>query len=311
MNKTVITILRKILFALISIFIIFTITFFLLEIIPGEVYDIDNIKNEIVADNIRSKYQLDASVWERYLSSLRNLLQLDFGNSFLNEGRSVNDIIIEHFPISALYGGMALVSSFFTAMIFGVLLSKTAVLKNIMSYIVITIISIPSFVLASLLQYWFCVKLRLFPVFATTNILGSIIPLITIGLPLLMTFTRLFMDSMLEVRDKDYYIQAKSLGISKLTIMSKYLVKNSLTSVLTYIGVVLADLLVGSFIVETTFNIPGLGRYFINSITNRDYPVIMGLTIFYSILIISFNSITDIIVHLFNYGGERAEVYEK
>lgn len=282
----------------------------MLETIPGEVYNIDNIKNEIVAENIRKKYQLDQSMGARYFSLLKNLLMFDFGNSFLNEGRAVNDIIAEHFPISALYGMVALIAAFLSSIIFSVFLSKHSAVRSITTYLMAIIISFPTFVVASLLQYWLCVKLKIFPVFGTDSFLGSILPILIIGLPLFLMFTRLFMDNMAEIRHQDYYIQAKSLRISKTKILFMYLIKNSLTSVLTYLGAILADLLVGSFIVETTFNIPGLGRYFINSITNRDYPVVMGLTMFYSILIICFTSFVDFIVKIINFGGKRTELYE-
>ncbi len=302
--------LSKVILSWISIILIFTITFFLLEAIPGEVYDIDNIKNKVVAENIRQKYNLDASVTERYFTSLKNLLAFDFGYSFINEGRSVNEIIAVHFPISAAYGIVSLFCSVISSIFLGVILSRRKSTTTIATYFIAIAISFPSFAIASLLQYLLCVKAKLFPAIAGSGMFSSILPIAIISLPLILMQTRLLMNKCAEIRQKDFTVQAISLNVGKKDILFLYLLKNSLTSILTYLGVAIADVMVGSFVVETTFNIPGLGRYYINSITNRDYPVVMALTIFYAILIISFTTIFDIIATYMNYSGNRVELYE-
>lgn len=308
--KLIRLILSKIILLVVSIIFIFTITFFLLEAIPGDVYDIDNIKNEIVADNIRQKYNLDAPVLERYFTSLKNLINFDFGYSFVNEGRSVNEIIAVHFPVSAVYGIVSLICSFVTSMLLGVVLSKQKKIMSFMTYFIAIAVSFPSFAVASLLQYFLCVKARIFPAIAGGSIFGSFLPITIISLPLILMQTRMLMNNCAEIRQKDFIVQAICFNVTKKDILFFYILKNSLTSILTYLGVAIADVMVGSFVVETTFNIPGLGRYFINSITNRDYPVVMGLTIFYAILIISFTTIFDIITTYVNYSGKRVELYE-
>lgn len=310
-KKLIYVILEKIVITLITIFSIFTITFLLLEIIPGEVYNTDLIKSEIVANNLRNKYHLDASLSERYWVALINIIRFDFGNSYINEGRSVNEIISTHMPISALYGGMALATSIVVSVILGIVLSKYPAARKVTVYIIAVLISMPTFALASLLQYFLCVKINIFPVYGSDGAYSAFLPICIISFPLVLMQTRLLMNNVSEIRDKEYTIQARHLGVSKSKILIMYLLKNSLTSVLTYIGLIMADLLVGSFVVETTFNIPGLGRYFVNSITNRDFPVIMGLTLFYSILIIVFTSITDVMIAVIDYRGRGNELYEK
>lgn len=291
--------------AIVSLFTIHAITFFVLEAIPGEVYDTDYIKNEAVLDNIRSKYHLDSPLWQRYLTSLKNTIFMDFGYSFLNGGRSVNDIIAQHFRVSALYGVIAIICSFITASILGSIVSRKQKRMSAASMVISITTGIPTFVIAALLQYCFCVRLGLFPVYSGEGFSGFILPLTIISLPVTMIMLRFAMNSMRETRNKDYVLQARSFRIQKSLIELLYLFKNSLTGVLTYLGTAVVDVVVGSFVVETIFNIPGLGRYFISSITNRDYPVIMGLTMFYSVLIIVSTTVFDIIIYYVDYSGRR------
>ena len=297
---------KTILTILISLFFIVTITFFIFEFIPGEVYDLDHIKNENVIKNIREKYQLDKPVYIRYFNTLKNSFTLDFGNSFINDGRDVKDIINSNFPISALIGTMAILVSLIIGIFVGLkmALKMSKYKRSIYLFIMIILTSIPTFVLAVILQYILSVNFRILPVSGIDNISSYILPIIILSISPSVFIIRIIERKIIEVKNSDYVLSAKTRGIKKNVLVLKYILKNSISPILSYIAPITANLIVGSFVVESIFNIPGLGRYFITSITNRDYPVVMGLTIFFSILLISITSISNFIISIIDYKGD-------
>ena len=233
------------------------------------------------------------------------LLDLIFGNSFINEGRDVKDIIYTAFPVSALIGTISVVVSLIMGIGLGSILSKAkSKNRNILIILFIILISIPTFVLAVLLQYILGVQLKILPISGINNVEGYVLPIVVLSISPSIFIARLIERKVEEIENSDYVIAAKLRGISKRTLKIDYILKNSISPVLSYIAPIIANLLVGSFVVESIFNIPGLGRYFITSVTNRDYPVVMGLTIFFSIILIGFTAITNIIVKIIDYRGD-------
>jgi len=292
---------------LISIFAISTITFFLFELVPGNIYDPDLIKSEQIVLNIREKYGLDENISTRYLRMLKNTFSFDFGNSFIYDGISVNGIIAKYFPISAILGSISLLASFIAGIFISCASSKSRGARNIFFIIIVLFISLPIFVIAALLQYFFCVKFRIFPVLWSANWTNFILPSIALSIYPTTFISRLLSISIAEIKQMDYVIAARARGINTITIWLSYILKNAVTPVISYIGPLFASMLTGSFVVETIFNIPGLGRYFINSINNRDYPVVMGLTLFYAIILISTNFIANVLISINDYKGKITE----
>lgn len=290
----------------ISLFLVVTITFFVFELIPGEVYDLDYIKNENVIENIRQKYGLDKPVYLRYIKTLENTFTFDFGNSFINEGRDVKDIIKTNFPVSAMIGIIAIFISLVVGIFVG---NKMTQIKQkrkrsaiVIAFILLT--SVPTFVLAVILQYILGVWLKVLPISGGDDIKGYILPILILSISPSIFIARLIERKIIEVKNSDYVISAKVRGISKNTLMYHYILRNSISPILSYLAPIIANLIVGSFVIESIFNIPGLGRYFITSVTNRDYPVVMGLTIFFSIILIGITSIVNILVAIIDYKGD-------
>lgn len=301
-------IVQSLLTIIIAIFFITTITFFLFEIIPGDVYDLDHIKSETIIVNLEKKYGLNEPVLVRYKNTLINTYTFDFGNSYINEGRSVNEIIADHFPISLTIGCCVLGLSLLSGILIGNKMSKITNKKSRFKYVFcfVFLTSIPTFVLGILLQYFLCVKLKLFPV-TSTSIGGYFIPIVVLSITPTVFIARIIEKRLKEVRNSDYVISAMVHGVNEKTIFRHYILKNSISPVISYLAPVSANLIVGSFVIESIFNISGLGRFFITSVSNRDYPVVMGLTVFFSIVLIGISSLSNIIVSIIDYRGDIHE----
>ncbi|HPT08438.1 MAG TPA: ABC transporter permease [bacterium] len=288
-----------------SLFFVVSITFFLFEAIPGDLYDLDYIKNENVIINIRNKYGLDDPLFKRYLNTIKSFLIFDFGYSTINEGMSVKSIIKEKFPVSAIIGIFSIFFSLVFGIIIGLIKSKLLTKKRFLVLIIeILFISIPVFVLSILFQYFFCVKIKLFPVYWNNSFLSFFLPILVLSFYPIIFIERVLDSNVKKIKNSDYVAAAVVRGVSDDNIKLKYIIKNSLTAILSYIAPLTANLVVGSFVVESIFNIPGLGRYFITSVINRDYPVAMGLTIFFSILLIIVTTLFNFIILIIDYKGD-------
>jgi oligopeptide transport system permease protein len=287
---------KRIVFSIGAIFAVFTITFILMHCIPGNAFADDKSLSPEIMEHIKQKYGLDQPIQCQYTKMLANLLRLDFGVSIKNSGQSINTIIFEHFPISAELGLVAI----FISIIFGIFFGTAAAYTkdswvDYSLLIVLTIcLTVPNFVVAALLQYFLGVKIRLFPIIGLSSIRHGVLPVLTISFYPTAFIARLVRASMIETFGEEYITAARARGLKEPSIVFKHALKNSLLTVIAYMGPLLAGILSGSFIVETVFNIPGLGRYFIDSITNRDYPMILGVTVFYSILLILSNLLVDV-----------------
>lgn len=298
-------VLQKLIFSITAIFLIATATFFLFELMPGNIYSIDNIKNPNVIKNIITKYGLNEPVMRRYAKMLYNLLRLDFGNSFQN-GQSVREIISTHLPISMRIGISAFLLSLFNGIIIGSIMSlnKNKLIKSVSLFLIVIIYSLPTFEVAALSQYLFCVQFGWFPVICSTDVHNMILPIIILSFAPTAFIARLLSIKISKEDAKDYVLAAKLRYVNSFALFFFYKLKNSMSSIITISGSLFASMVVGSFTVEVIFSIPGLGKFFITSILNRDYPLVMGLTIFYSVLVIIVNYIAEILIIL-NNGGKH------
>ena len=289
-------IIKRILLAAVSLFAIITITYFLMNLMPGDPFMSEKASEENRAILI-AKYGLDQPVYVQYGKYLQNLLHGDMGTSYvLQKGRAVRDIIFESFTVSMGLGIRALI----LAVICGIVLGCIAGLcKDKLPYAIIRVvssvgISMPGYVIASGLMILLAVNLKIFPV-NYNKPGGWVMPMITLAVYPTSYLTRLTRASILEVMNQDYLRTERAKGMSEFVVVFIHALKNSLIPVITYLGPLTASILTGGFVAESVFSVPGLGRYFVSSISSRDYTMIMGVTIFYSALIVIMNLICDIL----------------
>ncbi len=291
---------KKLLFLFISLFLVATLTFFMMKAIPGNPFLQEQAVPEEILKSMFNHYGLNDPLLVQYIKYLKGIVTFDLGPSFKYEGRTVNDIISEGFPVSMILGLQALTLSFLSGITLG---SIAAFFQNKWqdkaSILFATIgISVPNFILASFLQYFLALKLDLFPVARWGDFSHTVLP--TLALSALPTafIARLVRSNMIEIMHQDYILTAKAKGLSSFRIMTKHIIKNSILPSITYLGPLSSQILTGSFIVERIFGIPGLGGWFVTSITNRDYTVIMGVTIFYSFILLVTVFVLDLLYPL-------------
>lgn len=289
-------ILKRLGISVVTIFIVITATFFLMRLMPGGPFDGEKPLPPEIKASLEAKYGLDKSLGEQYSMYLKDLLKGDLGPSMRYKGREVQEIIGYSFPASAKLGGVAVAIS----LIFGILLGIIAALKynkwpDSVCMVLATLgVTLPSFVIATLLMYVFGVKLSLVPITGLDSLKSYILPSIALAGYSIAFISRLTRSKLLEVLKSDYIRTAKAKGVNGRRIMFKHALRNTLIPIVTYVGPLIAGILTGSFVVEKIFAIPGLGREFVTTITNRDYTTILGVTIFYSTLLILCNLIVDI-----------------
>jgi oligopeptide transport system permease protein len=281
---------------LLTLWVIITITFFLMKAIPGDPFTQEKALPKEILQSLYEHYKLNDPWYIQYGNYLKSILKWDLGPSFKYKSRTVNDIINSGFPVSAALGFEAML----LALSFGVLLGALAALKqnrwqDYCSMIIAVIgISVPSFILAATLQYVLSIKLDLLPVARWGTFKQSIMPAMALAALPTAFIARLTRANMVEVLSMDYIKTARSKGLSEVVVIFKHALRNAFLPVITYLGMFTANILTGSFIIEKIFGIPGLGQWFINSITNRDYTVIMGITVFYSIILLGAIFLVDI-----------------
>lgn len=280
-----------------SLFLVTTLTFFLMHAIPGDPFVQDRAIPEEILMALHKHYGLDKPLLVQFGKYLNGVLHFELGPSFKYEGRTVNEIIEEGFPVSFCLGMEALVIAFFG----GITLGSIAALKHLrwqdQATMILAVIgiSVPSFIMASFLQYLFAMKLDLLPVARWGSFAQSIMPAISLSALPMAFIARLTRANMVEVMQQDYIQTAKSKGLNSLQIVVRHVTRNALLPVITYLGPLTAAVMTGSFAIEKIFGIPGLGSWFVTSITNRDYTVIMGTTIFYSALLMLCVFIVDLL----------------
>ena len=296
-SKMLYYILKRILLAILTIWIVITVTFFVMHAVPGGPFMGEKALSKEAQAALEAKYGLDKPLFEQYATYLKDIVtRFDFGPSLKQRGRQVIDVITDGMKTSAKLGLIAA----FGAAIVGIVLGAVAALRRnklidkIIMVITTAFVSMPSFIMGSFLLVVFAVKLRWVPANGSTAA-GLILPIITLGLYPMAYITRLTRSSMLDVLGQDYIRTAKAKGVSGRKIIFGHALKNSLIPVITYFGPMLAFIVTGSMVVEQIFAVPGIGRQFVSSITNRDYTMIMGTTIFLASLIVIMNLVSDLL----------------
>ncbi len=291
-------IVKRIAAAIFTIFVAATITFFVMNLVPGDPFMSEKAPSEAVLNALREKYGLDQPLIIQYKNYIVNLLQGDFGVSYkLQKNREIVDIIKESFPVSAKLGAWAILF----AIVCGIPLGCVAAFKrnkwqdNVIRVLATMGISIPGFVVATTAMILFTVKVKLLPASGLDSFASYILPVFTLSFYPMCYIARLMRSSMLEALGQDYVRTARAKGMSNFIITFKHALRNSMIPVITYLGPLVASVLTGGFVVEQVFNIPGLGRYFVKAISNRDYMVIMGTTIFLATFIILMNLVCDLL----------------
>lgn len=296
-SKMLFYILKRVLLALLTIWIVITVTFFVMHSIPGGPFASEKAISAEAQAALEAKYGLDKPLGEQYVTYLRDVVtKLDFGPSLKQRGRQVIDIILDGMKTSAKLGLIAAFSAAIAGIVLGALaaLRRNTVLDKIIMVITTAFVSMPSFIMGSFLLIVFSVKLGWVPANGATAE-GLILPIITLVLYPMSYITRLTRSSMLDVLGQDYIRTARAKGVSGKKIIFGHALKNSLIPVITYFGPMLAFIVTGSMVVEQIFAVPGIGRQFVSSITNRDYTMIMGTTIFLASLIVIMNLISDLL----------------
>ena len=290
-------IVKRILLAIATVWLVITVTFFITRAVPGGPFLGEKAISEAAQAQLEAKFGLDKSVLEQYTTYLSDIIfHFEFGPSLKQRGRDVIDIITDGLQVSARLG----VTAAFSALVAGIVLGSIAALRRnkivdkVIMVITTAFVSMPSFIMGSLLLVLFAVKLAVLPANGSTAA-GLVLPVITLSLYPTAYITRLTRSSMLDVLGQDYIRTARAKGVSGWRIIFGHALKNSLIPVITYFGPMLANIVTGSLVVEKIFSVPGIGRAFVNSITGRDYPLIMGTTIVLATLIVVMNLVSDIL----------------
>ncbi|HIU43751.1 MAG TPA: ABC transporter permease [Candidatus Ventrousia excrementavium] len=290
---------RRAVIALLTLFVLATATFFLVKLLPGNPFLNDKVPPEIQQKQMEY-YGLDKPVVIQYITYLKNLIQGDLGTSLKYIGRKVTDVIGESFPTSAVLGLIAIAFSQLCGLTFGIL---SAQFKNrwpdyLLMLIAIAGVALPSMVIGPLLRYAFGVRLQILPVSGWGSWQQVVLPAFVLSLSNLASTTRNMRASMLGVTTQDYIRTARSKGLPPGKIIMRHEFKNSMIPIVTNLGPTIATMIMGSFVVEQIFVIPGLGKHFVNAVNTLDYPLVMGITIFYGAFLVTMSLLVDIVYGL-------------
>jgi len=290
-------ILKRLVNAVIVLFIITTVTWFLMQLLPGSpIQNFEKLTPEQRAQ-VQEQYHLDDPLPVQYAAYMTGLLRGDLGDSYLYGGRSVTSIIMERLPVSLFLGAQAIIVGLVVGLFLGIVsaLKQNSIWDSGAAFLAVLGVSVPDFVLAPLAQYWLGLKLGIFPIAFFESWWHSVLPslvLSTIIAAVIATFTR---TEMLEVLGQDYVTLAKAKGLSRLAVILRHVLRNSMIPLVTIMLPLTAALVTGTLIVETVFSIPGLGEQFVRSIFEKDFPVIMGTTILYSVFFVASYFLQDIL----------------
>jgi ABC-type dipeptide/oligopeptide/nickel transport system permease component len=298
-------VLKRLAAGLLTVFFIATATFAAMHLVPGDPISGGKAMTAEIRANLERKYGLDQPVLTQYRVFVGNMLKGDFGISFTQQNRSVNDIIREHFPVSAKLGVLAIVFAALGGVLFG---SITAIARGRLAdrtvmFLVILGISVPSFVFAALGQWGVtelnqAVGFRVLPVGGWGTLRHMLLPSLVLGLGTMAFLTRLMRSSLLEIVHQDYVRTARAKGLPPHRIFASHQLRNAILPMVTFLGPAVASITTGGFVVESVFAIPGLGRYFVQAVQQLDYTVIMGLTVFYGAFLVLMVIVVDILYGL-------------
>ncbi|WP_400164664.1 ABC transporter permease [Brevibacillus sp. TJ4] len=280
---------KRFLMMLLTLWIIVSLTFFLMHSIPGDPFasESDRLPEQIRA-NLMAKYHLDQPLPVQYVLYLKNLLMFDLGPSIKSETRTVNSMISDGFSASATLGLQAIVIAVSLGILFGIIaaLNRNRWLDYVAMGMAVLGIAIPSFIMSPLLIQNFAINLKIFPVATWGTWMHTVLPSLALAFTPLAIITRYTRSSMIEVMNQNYIRTAEAKGLPTYLVVLKHGIRNAILPVVTFLGPLIASLITGTFVVEKIFAIPGIGKYFVDGIFNRDYPVILGTTIFYSVILI-------------------------
>ncbi|ACV40141.1 ABC transporter permease [Leptotrichia buccalis] len=302
--------IKRIAMGLVTLWLVITITFFLIHMLPGDPFQSEKAIPPKVKENLMAKYHLDRPLGEQYVEYLKNIAKGDLGASMKVRGRTVNDVINKSFFVSADLGARSIIF----ALVLGIPLGIIAALKRgkyqdkLSMIIAIIGISVPSFVLAGLMQKYFVdihngilIENGFLPEFFRIRLSGwdspekKILPVVALGLYTVALIARLLRDKMIEVMGQDYIRLAIAKGVKPKNIVFRHALRNAILPIITIMGPTIAAVLTGSFVIEKMFSIPGLGKYFVDSINDRDYTMVLGVTVFYAIFLIIMMILVDIV----------------
>ena len=294
--KTLKFIIKRLILGIFTIWVVITLTFFISHAVPGGPFVGEKAVTPAVQKAMEAKYGLDKPVFQQYLTYLNDVVHFRFGPSLKQRGRMVIDIMADGLRTSAKLGVIAACMALITGIVLGSIaaLRRNTFIDRVIMVITTAFVSMPSFIMGSLLLILFAIKLKLLPANGSTSA-GLILPVITLSLSPMSYITRLTRSSMLDVLGQDYIRTAKAKGVSGSRIIFGHALKNALIPVITYFGPMMAYIVTGSLVVEQIFSVPGIGRSFVQSIINRDYMLIVGTTIVLATLIVIMNLVSDIL----------------
>lgn len=304
--------IKRILMGFVTLWLVITITFFLLHLLPGDPFQSEKAIPPKIKENLMAKYHLDKPLGIQYVEYLKSISKGDLGMSMKVRGRTVNDVIVDSFPVSADLGARAIIFALAVGIPLGIIaaLKRGKYQDKISMVIAIIGISVPSFVLAGLMQKYAVdfhngilidkLNLPLFRILLSgwDDPSKKILPVIALGLYTVALIARLLRDKMIEVMGQDYIRLAIAKGVKPKDIVLKHALRNAILPIITIMGPTIAALLTGSFVIEQIFTIPGLGKYFVQSINDRDYTMVLGVTVFYAIFLIIMMILMDIVYAL-------------
>jgi ABC-type dipeptide/oligopeptide/nickel transport systems, permease components len=289
-------ILKRLFISVITIWLLATVSFFLLRTLPGTPFQTEKVLTVEMQQKMMTYYGLDKPIMEQYYTYMKNLLHGNMGYSLKYTNRTVNSIIAATFPVSAELGLLSLAVALPIGLALGIASARKR--GKAVDYLCVLIavigVSIPSFIMGSFLQYIFAIKLHILPMAQWKGAANKVMPTIALALSLIAVLTRVMRASMLEVTTQDYIKTARAKGLGEGRIIWSHQIKNALVPIVTMLGPMVASVLMGTFVIEKIFAIPGLGQHFVNSITGLDYTMTMGLTVFYGAFLVIANFFVDI-----------------
>ena len=293
-------IVKRVAMGIFSVFIVATLTFFIMNLVPGGPFVAEKSISKAAQQALAEKYGLDKPLGVQYLNYMNSLIHGDMGLSLKQRGRTVNQIIFSKLPVSARTAGLAVLVALCVGIPLGCIsaYNRGKWADNLIIVFATCGIAIPSFISSVVLLYTFGMNLKILPTVGLNEPSAYIMPVTALAIYPTAYITRLMRSSLLDVMGQDYMRTARAKGVSSVKILFKHALRNAILPVVTYVGPMLAALMTGSFVVEKIFSIPGLGRDFVSAITNRDYTMIMGTTILLAALVIVANVIVDILYNI-------------
>ena len=289
-------ILKRVGISIVTVFVLVSVVFFLARLMPGGPFN-DPKMSATAKANLSAYYGFDKPLLQQYLTYLNNLIHGNFGFSTKYPSRTVNDLLAGAFPYSADLGIRALCFAISFGLVFGIISALNRGNKIDLIFVIVAVFgtSVPDFIMGALLQHFFEVKWGLFPIAQYKGFAYTILPSIGLGFYTMASVSRIMRASMLEVVQQDYIKTARSKGISKFRVTWKHQIRNAIMPVVTILGPTVAAVLTGTFVIESLFAIPGMGKYYVESVQNNDYSLILGMTAFYGTFLVFCNMVVDIL----------------